>query len=115
MTEWRGHLRQEVPWFRKNAAAMQLYCDEPAFGGESGAYYKWGKTMAEKYATTDPLQFESTTIEQRSVEYCSWIMEAVVTGKPFRLMGNVGNDGYITNLPNGWGVEVPALADDAAL
>ena len=36
---------------------------------------------------------------RRSVEYCSYILEAVVTGKPFRLMGNVRNDGYITNLP----------------
>ena len=115
MTESTGHLSEYVPWFRKNAVAMKLYCDEPAFGGESGAYYKWGKTMAEKYATTDPLQFESTAIEQRSVEYCSWIMEAVATGKPFRLMGNVRNDGYITNLPNGCCVEVPTFADDTGL
>ena len=115
MTESTGHLSEYVPWFRKNAEAMKLYCDEPAFGGESGAYYKWGKTMAEKYAQVDPLQFESTAIEQRSVEYCSWIMEAVATGKTFRLMGNVRNDGYITNLPNGCCVEVPTFADDAGL
>src|SRR5436309_10434938 len=95
MTESTGHLSEYVPWFRKNKAALDMYCDEPAFGGESGAYYKWGKAMAEKYARVDPLQFEATTIEQRSVEYCSWIMEAVATGKPFRLMGNVRNDGYI--------------------
>jgi alpha-galactosidase len=99
LTESTGHLSEYVPWFRKNAKAMQLYCDEPAFGGESGAYYKWGKTMAEKYAKVDPLQFESSAIDCRSVEYCSWIMEAVTTGKPFRFMGNVRNDGYITNLP----------------
>jgi alpha-galactosidase len=89
-----------------------LYCDEPAFGGESGAYYKWGKAMAEKYATVDPLQFETTAIESRSVEYCSYILEAVTTGKPFRFMGNVRNDGYITNLPPGCCVEVPTFADD---
>lgn len=115
MTESTGHLSEYVPWFRKNKAAMDLYCDEPAFGGESGAYYKWGKVMAEKYAKVDPLEFESTVCDCRSVEYCSWIMEAVVTGKPFRLMGNVRNDGYITNLPNGCCVEVPTFADDAGL
>lgn len=115
MTESTGHLSEYVPWFRKNREALDLYCDEPAFGGESGAYYKWGKTMAEKYAAVDPLQFESTAIETRSVEYCSWIMEAVATGKPFRFMGNVRNDGYITNLPNGCCVEVPTFADDAGL
>src|SRR4051794_30699370 len=115
MTESTGHLSEYVPWFRKNREAMELYCDEPAFGGESGAYYKWGKTMAEKYAKVDPLQFESSAIDHRSVEYCSWIMEAVTTGKPFRFMGNVRNDGYITNLPNGCCVEVPTFADDAGI
>jgi len=115
MTESTGHLSEYVPWFRKNKAAMDLYCDEPAFGGESGAYYKWGKTMAEKYAKNDPLQYETTEIDTRSVEYCSWIMEAVVTGKPFRFMGNVRNDGYITNLPDGCCVEVPSFADDTGI
>jgi len=92
-----------------------LYCDEPAFGGESGAYYKWGKAMAEKYAEVDPLQFESSRIEARSVEYCSHILEAVTTGRPFRFMGNVRNDGYISNLPPGCCVEVPTFADETGL
>jgi len=115
MTESTGHLSEYVPWFRKNKAALDLYCNEPAFGGESGAYYKWGKLMAEKYAAVDPLQFEQTAIDHRSVEYCSWIMEAVATGKPFRFMGNVRNDGYVSNLPEGCCVEVPTFADDTGL
>lgn len=112
MTESTGHLSEYLPYFRKDRDAMATYCDEPAFGGESGAYYKWGKMMAEKYEKIDPLEFESTAIEERSVEYCSYIMEAVETGVPFRLMGNVRNDGYITNLPPGCCVEVPTFADD---
>jgi alpha-galactosidase len=115
MTESTGHLSEYVPWFRKSQAALDLYCDEPSFGGESGAYYKWGKTLAEKYAKVDPLQFETTVIEKRSVEYCSYILEAVTTGRPFRLMGNVRNDGYIQNLPDGCCVEVPTFADDTGL
>jgi len=115
MTESTGHLSEYVPWFRSSQAALELYCDEPGFGGESGAYYKWGKAMADKYAQVDPLQFETTAIETRSVEYCSYILEAVTTGKPFRLMGNVRNDGYITNLPQGCCVEVPTFADDTGL
>ena len=115
MTESTGHLSEYVSWFRKNQKALDLYCDEPAFGGESGAYYKWGKVMAEKYAKHDPLEFEDAKITCRSIEYCSWIMEAVATGKPFRLMGNVRNDGYITNLPTGSCVEVPTFADDTGL
>jgi len=115
MTESTGHLSEYVPWFRKNKAALEMYCDEPSFGGESGAYYNWCKTIAEKYAKHDPLEFESTKIEERSVEYCSYIIESVVTGRPFRFMGNVRNDGYITNLPDGCCVEVPTFADDTGL
>jgi alpha-galactosidase len=115
MTESTGHLSEYVPYFRKNQKALGLYCDEPSFGGESGAYYTWCKTIAEKYAEQDALSFESTRIEERSVEYCSYILEAVVTGKPFRFMGNVRNDGYITNLPRGCCVEVPTFADDSGL
>ncbi len=115
MTESTGHLSEYLPWFRKNKKALELYCDEPSFGGESGAYYKWCKAIAEKYAEHDPLEFESTQIHRRSVEYCSYIMEAVASGKPYRFMGNVRNDGYIANLPDGCCVEVPTFADDNGL
>jgi alpha-galactosidase len=115
MTESTGHLSEYLPWFRKNKEALDLYCDEPSFGGESGAYYSWCKTIAEKYAEHNPLDYESTKIERRSVEYCSYIIEAMATGKPFRFMGNVRNDGYIDNLPEGCCVEVPTFADDNGL
>jgi alpha-galactosidase len=115
MTESTGHLSEYVPWFRKNKEALELYCDEPSFGGETGAYYSWCKAIAEKYAKHDPLEYESTKIESRSVEYCSYIIEAVTTGRPFRLVGNVRNDGYISNLPDGCCVEVATYADDTGL
>ncbi|MEO8661192.1 MAG: alpha-galactosidase [Bryobacteraceae bacterium] len=115
MTESTGHLSEYVPWFRKNAKAMGLYCDEPSFGGETGAYYSWCRTIGDYYSSNDPLKFESTAIDRRSVEYCSYIIEAVTTGKPFRFMGNVRNNGYITNLPQGCCVEVPTFADDTGL
>jgi alpha-galactosidase len=115
MTESTGHLSEYVPWFRKHRRALDTYCDEPSFGGETGAYYSWCRLVADKYAGHDPLEFESTAIEKRSVEYCSYIMEAVVTGKPFRFMGNVPNRGYISNLPQGCCVEVPTFGDDTGL
>ncbi|MHC4716846.1 MAG: family 4 glycosyl hydrolase [Planctomycetota bacterium] len=114
-TESTGHLSEYVPWFRKTKAALELYCDEPSFGGESGAYYKYSKALADKYARHDPLEYESSAIESRSVEYCSYIIEAVVTGKPFKFMGNVRNEGYVDNLPDGACVEVPTYADDTGL
>ena len=115
MTESTGHLSEYLPWFRKNAKALKLYCDEPAFGGESGAYYKYCKALAGKYAKHDPLEFDSARIESRSVEYCSHIVEAVTTGKPFGFMGNVPNKGYVTNLPDNCCVEVPTFADGTGL
>lgn len=115
MTESTGHLSEYVPWFRKHQRALDQYCDEPSFGGETGAYYKYCQSLADKYAEHDPLEFESVKIDRRSVEYCSYIMEAVVTGRAFRFMGNVRNDGYIDNLPDGCCVEVPTFADDTGL
>ena len=46
MTESTGHLSEYLPYFRKNQKALDLYCDEPGFGGETGAYYNWCKYVA---------------------------------------------------------------------
>jgi alpha-galactosidase len=115
MTESTGHLSEYLPYFRKNRKALELYCDEPAFGGETGAYYKYCAMLAEKFATTDPLSIESTTLGARSAEYCSHIIEAKETGNIFRFNGNIRNDGYITNLPQGCCVEVPIYMDRMGL
>jgi alpha-galactosidase len=111
MTESTGHLSEYVPWFRSSKRALETYCDEPAFGGESGAYYNYSKMLAEKYKDVDYLGLESSKLVGRSVEYCSHILEAAETDVPFRLNGNVRNDGYITNLPQGCCVEVPVFVD----
>lgn len=115
MTESTGHLSEYLPYFRKNKKALDLYCDEPSFGGETGAYYKYCAMLAEKFARTDPLSIESTRLGTRSAEYASHIIEARETGRPFRLNGNVRNDGYITNLPPGCCVEVPIYVDRLGL
>lgn len=47
----------------------------------------------------------------RSEEYASRIMEAIVTGVPYQIGGNVLNNGLITNLPNEACVEVPCLVN----
>jgi alpha-galactosidase len=115
MTESTGHLSEYVPWFRKNKKALDLYCDEPDFGGATGAYYQYAKMLLDKYKDVDYLSFESPKIECRSVEYCSYILEAHQTDRVFRLNGNVRNDGYIDNLPQGCCVEVPVYVDRLGL
>ncbi len=49
---------------------------------------------------------------ERSHEYASRIMEAMVTGNPYKIGGNVLNTGHlITNFPEKACVEVPCLVD----
>ena len=48
---------------------------------------------------------------KRTHEYASYIMEAMETGVPTRIGGNVLNNGLITNLPRNACVEVPCLVD----
>jgi alpha-galactosidase len=116
MTESTGHLSEYLYWFRKNRDLLDTYCDQPAFGGASGAYYKYCCDMAKKYEEVDILSLESGQLEPRSIDYCSYIIEALETGKPFRLNGNVINhEGYISNLPREACVEVPIFVDKSGL
>ena len=48
---------------------------------------------------------------KRSLEYASHIMEAIYTGTPYKIGGNVINHGLISNLPYEACVEVPCLVD----
>jgi alpha-galactosidase len=115
MTESTGHLSEYVPWFRKDQKALDLYCDEPSFGGESGAYYTWCNYVANKYKEQDILSEESVELPPRSVEYCAYIIEALETGKTFKFNGNVRNNGMITNLPSECCAEGPIYADRTGL
>ena len=49
---------------------------------------------------------------ERTREYASYIMEAMVTGVPYKIGGNVINHGFIPNLPADACVEVPCMVDD---
>ena len=111
MTESTGHLSEYLPWFRSSENALKLYCDEPGFGGESGAYVKYCVMLESKYKGIDYLASESAALGRRSAEYCSYILEAKETGRPFRLNGNIVNEGLIDNLPQGSCVEVPLTVD----
>ncbi|MDR1892299.1 MAG: alpha-glucosidase/alpha-galactosidase [Oscillospiraceae bacterium] len=60
----------------------------------------------------DNLIGQDTILHERSHEYASYIMEAIVTGNPIKIGGNVLNSGgLIENLPHDACVEVPCLVD----
>lgn len=115
MTESTGHLSEYLPYFRKNELARGLYCDEPDFGGETGASLKWAKKVREKYKDRDMLADEPLTLPKRSVEYGSYIIEAVALDRPFRFNGNLRNNGMISNFPADCIAEYPVFADGSGL
>lgn len=64
---------------------------------------RW-KNDREKYLADD-------VSHKRTLEYASWIMESIVTDTPYRIGGNVLNNGLIDNLPSDACVEVPCLVN----
>lgn len=60
--------------------------------------------------------FASQNIEHvRSLEYASYMLEAMETNNPYKIGGNVMNTGLITNLPKEACVEVPCLVDASGI
>jgi alpha-galactosidase len=61
------------------------------------------------------LSTKKTIAHERSHEYASHIMEAIITGIPYKIGGNVLNKGAISNLPPEACVEVPCLVDSGGI
>ena len=59
----------------------------------------------------EALMANGNVTHERSREYASHIMQAMVTNQPYRIGGNVINRGMIPNLPDLACVEVPCLVD----
>jgi alpha-galactosidase len=66
----------------------------------------------EEYRT---LSSKNELPHERSNEYASHIMEAMITGAPYKIGGNVINHGCIPNLPPEACVEVPCLVDSSGI
>ena len=66
----------------------------------------------EKWANQkDALMAGGNVEHTRSNEYASRIMEAIVKNEPYKIGGNVINNGVISNLPDLACVEVPCIVD----
>ncbi len=63
----------------------------------------------------DNILADGKITHERSGEYASYIMEAIVTNKPYKIGGNVLNNGLIDNLPDEACVEVPCLVDGSGI
>ena len=119
VTESSGHASEYVPYFRKNAEMIKnelvpLFTskDDHWFDyGNTGGYYRHCIERLEKFKSDYDEIKNAEPFSERSHEYGSWIIEAMVTNKPFKINGNVPNNGLIDNLPKGCCVEVPCLVD----
>lgn len=73
------------------------------------------KQIADWESTRDELLSDPHITHKRSREYAFRIMEAMLTGVPVKIGGNVINTGLISNLPAKACVEVPCLADRSGI
>jgi len=67
--------------------------------------------IAKWQAQKEELMAGGNVQHERSKEYASHIMEAIMTNRPYKIGGNVINNGLIPNLPAKACVEVPCLVD----
>lgn len=108
VTESSEHNAEYHPYFiKKNYPELidqlQIPIDE---------YLRRCVDQIERWETQrDEIVNDGSLEHTRSREYASYIMDAITTGNPTVIAGNVLNKGLITNLPEDCCVEVPCLVD----
>lgn len=112
VTESSEHFAEYTPYFIKR--------DRPdlieKFGVPLDEYPKRCVEQIDRWEKQAKNYREANTIKvEPSHEYASAIMNSVVTGEPSVIYGNIRNQGYIPQLPDGAAVEVPVLVDDNGL
>jgi alpha-galactosidase len=111
VTESSHHNSEYLPYFRRTPELRRRYdLREQEVADQPRRRRLW----MEQSGPTENREAEVPPLK-RSREYASGIVEALVTGEPFRFNGNVVNDGLISNLPAGCCVEVPCTADGAGV
>jgi alpha-galactosidase len=119
VTESSGHASEYVPYFRKNARAVDTEL-VPKFTDKANDWLEFGRTGGYYHHCLERVrqfkqEYESILQEDPSTEptheYGSRIIEAVETNQAITINGNVANAELIDNLPSGCCVEVPCLVD----
>jgi alpha-galactosidase len=115
VTESSGHFSEYCPYFRKRPDLIEKYI-RPDWLGGSGFYAKnwpiWHRDNEEWIRKI--VAGEEELPAGRSLEYASYIIEAIELNRPAVIYGNVRNAGLIDNLPDGC-VEVATLVDGRGL
>jgi len=113
VTESTTHMSEYVPYYRKTEETRKEFKlgsrtpnrESPTDGG----WQRRSEEMQKQIANNEPIPLH------KSHEYASSIIYACETNDPFRINGNVMNNGIITNLPKGCCVEVPCMVDNTGV
>jgi len=107
-TESSEHTAEYVPWFIKSTHPELI----DAYNIPLDEYPRRCVRQIENWKKQSKDLLENAELtHKRGHEFGSYIMEAIETGEPVRVHGNVMNTGLITNLPERACVEVPCLVD----
>jgi alpha-galactosidase len=115
VTESSGHFSEYVPYFRKRPDLVSKYMRQ-GYLGESGFYANnWPEWRRANDATIElMLRGETPVPLKRSHEFGADIIEAIECDRPASIHGNVRNDGFIDNVPDGC-VEVESRLDSTGV
>ncbi|MBB5752895.1 alpha-glucosidase/alpha-galactosidase [Prosthecomicrobium pneumaticum] len=108
VTESSEHFAEYVPWFIKDGRPDLI----ERFGIPLDEYPKRCEEQIARWKNeAQALMGAETIAVTESKEYAATIMNAITTGEPAVVYGNVRNKGCITSLPEDCAAEVPCLVD----
>ncbi len=119
VTESSGHNSEYNAWFRKRPDLIRKYCTRGTGWNPGrhayilGEYRKTEKTWKKK--VREWLSSDAPISLARGREYAAPIIDAFLGGRPFKFNGNVPNEGFVTNLPEGACVEIPVAVSKGRL
>ncbi|WP_433614645.1 alpha-glucosidase/alpha-galactosidase [Dactylosporangium sp. CA-139114] len=110
-TETSEHSAEYVPWYLHHDAEIER------LRIPVGEYVRISEANLADYATTRAavLAGEPLDLHREATEYAPQIVHSIETGTLRRIHANVANRGLISNLPEGFGVEVPCTVDRLGL
>jgi alpha-galactosidase len=106
-TETSEHSSEYLPWYLHHDAEIER------LRIPVGDYLRISAdNVAEYHATRKSvLAGEPLDVTRDATEYAPQVIHSMVTGTLRRIHGNVANHGLISNLPEGYAVEVPCVVD----
>ncbi|AGL18049.1 alpha-glucosidase/alpha-galactosidase [Actinoplanes sp. N902-109] len=106
-TETSEHSSEYVPWYLHHDAEIER------LRIPVGDYLRISAGNVEEYHATRKavLAGEPLDVSREATEYAPQVIHSVVTGTKRTIHANVANHGLISNLPQGYAVEVPCVVD----